>query len=273
MDPADRDPFEEAARQRAFAMRAHGKERGSEAFQAEVARLRRVIADFAGGLAAVSLYGTRVPSPVGESLLLERADDLLEAALSIGASVHEGMHRPARREMRYVLEAAVKYLATDQACPSAPLLKRVAHFERELQYKSIGPASVLRFAMLSERTANLLREDLPREYDRLSSYVHASASSVRERLKAAAAGEYLGYETASAFRAANDEVVRHLDVVLAVAFHALDPALIGDVFTQVLDDRPEWTFHKTPLCAEISATFNDKDERSARTRGPGGNPD
>lgn len=258
------DPFGEIFQKRNYGIKAHDRMRQSEAWAAQQGRLSKTMLHFGQAVHLAALYSTRVPAPMGDSLLFARADDLLESAVAITSMASYGLVNPARREMRFLLEACMKFLTTDQAMPRAPLRKRIGHFEREVQRASKGLAGSLSFSVIEHRSANLLREKLPGLYDHHSTFVHASAPRVRERLKAATRGEYVGFEDVDGLRAATDEVREFLDICLVFVFEALGPGLTGDLFIQAFDHVTDWSFADSQYCNEVSAGFDHRLERQNR---------
>ena len=83
-------------------------------------------------------------------------------------------------------------------------------------------------------------------------------------MKRFAKGEYFGFETVGDVDRINEQFRDALDVALLCQFEAFDRGLVGDIFVQVLDDNPDWTFHKTFFVSAASRHFDYKHERKPR---------
>jgi hypothetical protein len=111
------DPFAAAARELEARVRAHEQTRSTKRYEDAVVHLRRLVQDFAIALRASWLAFTRYPES-RHWLLQNSTDDLLESVAAVPALTREGIFNVARRELRYLLEATVKYVYVDQQLAS-----------------------------------------------------------------------------------------------------------------------------------------------------------
>ena len=70
-----------------------------------------------------------------------------------------------------------------------------------------------------------------------------------------------GFEGIGDVNAIVDLMRQVVDLALASHFEAFDEALVGDIFTNLLDDLERWSFHKTPLVGAVSRRYDYKAER------------
>mgnify|MGYP000957628306 CR=1 FL=1 len=251
-------------------VRAHDALRASATFKEQETRFNRLIRDFAQAFVMGRVAATRNTFLCENSLTLQRADDIAEAAVSIQALVAEGMHNPARREERYAIESLVKYLLIDQRYPTALLSERLGRFGG-IERGTIGMVDDIVLFMLKDEVACEFRGEVKSEYARLCRYVHASSPLLRERLSDARRGAFPGLESVRQFESMNRELTRFFDLCLTLLFHAIGSPETGDAFIQVFDDDAGWKFHRTKFMRHVSAHFDYKTERARRPQ-PGSQP-
>ena len=245
------DPIQDLFNHRKIRIEAHERLRKSEPYLQQKHRLDKGALDFAKTLHTIWLVSTRAPGLSENALMLRRLDDAMESAIAIRTLISEGMLHPARRETRYLLEALTKYLATDQQKPEFDYKMRVAYFERKIDKKSIGPITDLTLDLLSRKSGAEYRQAVRDEYDRLSSYVHASAEQVRDKAEAAERGAYIGFETIGDFEQVVKEVMNVFSLALILVFHGIGRPCLRDWFEQMLSVN-NWTFQDNKYVSEIS---------------------
>ncbi len=241
---------------------SHPLHQSSPALQAELKHARRLFDDFIVAWAASRIAARRIPGFVDTSLVFRFADHVLESATAILMLTSEGMHGPLRRELRHLLEHAVKLTAVDQRSPGAPLTERLDYLGAEIPRSSVDVGD-LSFWGLSPATQLELKSVVRSDFRSLSAYVHPSSGQLDRRLQADSAGSYLGFEGTKDLNTVNRLVRRIYDVVLVHTFECLGHGITGDVFVQVLDERTDWICHRTKFVSELSRSFDYKMERQA----------
>ena len=133
------DPFAAAAEDLRRRIADHEETQETKRYSDAQVHLQRLVQDFAVALRASWFALTRHPKSPGW-LLQNSVDDLLESAVALPALTREGIFNVARRELRYMLEATVKYVYVDQQLPAdASLEDRIVSWEIELRCH--GPPS------------------------------------------------------------------------------------------------------------------------------------
>jgi hypothetical protein len=253
MAPAD-DPFTMAAQNLAHRIAEQETTRSSKRYRDAQLHLSRLVQDFAAMLRIATFAFTRYPHS-SEWLLQSSANDLLESVVSLPTLTSEGILNVARRELRYALEASVKYVYVDQQLPGdAPLAERVRFLGDEVPRSTIAAVDQLNLWMLGEPDA--LRNASKQSFGALSGHVHPSRRSVEERLKRAARGEFSGLEGPQTLEAFNRLASQTLDIVVALVMQGIGPTFTSDLFEQVLDRVPDWKFHRTRFTGEIARHFD-----------------
>ncbi len=235
------------------------------AYRTQLARLDQITFDFIGTLRLCWFATTRAGDWVEKSLFMRSIDDLMQSAVLIRMAVHEGARNSARRELRYMIELAIKALFVDQKMPTSSLEHRLIFFDRQLDPASIAPVKDLTFHTLDTPEADLVVKKLRAAYSRACEYVHPSIRQIEERLELAAKGISPGFETAVELEQSNNEVFESHSLVLILLFEAIGGSFTGDIWeTGGLSDQDGWVFHGHPLVAAIDEHFDYKAERQER---------
>lgn len=235
-----------------------------EAYTSQLAALGRTTNDFIHAVRAASFAFTRYPEN-GKWLLQSFMDDFLESALAILALAHQGIFNVGRRELRYLIEAAVKHVYVDQQMPgNTPLNDRLTYMGNAVKVarSSVTPVEKVTIRMLKDPST--LAGAVTSAFGSLSGYTHISAKQLEERVRRASRGEFSGFESAKTLEAFNRVLVQTYDIVLALLFEGIGPAFTGDLFIEVFDHEPTWRFHKTAFVSEMSRFFDYKLERAGR---------
>jgi hypothetical protein len=201
----------------------------------------------------------------GKWLLQNFMDDFLESALAISALAQYGVFNVGRRELRYLIEAAVKHVYVDQRLPGdTSLSDRLTYLgdTANVPRSSVSPIEKITIRMLKDPST--LAGAVNSAFGNLSGYTHISTKQLEERVRRASRGEFSGFEGAKTLDAFNRVLVQTYDILLALIFEGIGPAFTGDLFIHVFDDAPNWRFHKTAFVREMSRFFDYKHERKTR---------
>ena len=236
----------------------------SEQYQSQVRNTDKITSSFVEGIRAANFAFTRYPE--ANNWLLHRfIDDFLESAIAIRVLAAQGVFNIGRRELRYLVEAAVKHVYVDQQLSGAtPLKIRLSYLAdtTKVPRSSVKPVDQLTIRML-DKPKNLV-DAVHNAFGALSGYTHLSTKQLEERLNRASRGEFVGFESARTLETFNKLLFRTYDVVLALIFEGIGPSFTGDLFVNIFDGQPNWRFHKGPLVGDISRFFDYKSERQAR---------
>ena len=189
---ADDDPLKAAMldiiEKRNAAIETHTALRRSPGFAAASKRSETLVADYALGLNAVSLMSTR-SSAYGEVLLsLRMLDLLIESAISTLSLIREGMLNPARREMRFLLEASIKAWWCDSVEPSGGVQRKIDFLDDLGSARFREVVDTLHPRLLDELTRGNLIQIITNLYAQLSTHVHASTGGIWRQPQAVSTG-------------------------------------------------------------------------------------
>ena len=247
-------------------IKRHEELRKSKDYLNQINRLNAITLDFILALKISSIFSTRFTNFNDNSICIFAIQDLLETSLMIQTIVKEGAINPTKRELRYILELAIKGLYVDQKMWQEPLSKKLSFWEKNLKKASITPEIYhINFYLFeaSEEVTNII-EDIKKAYGRACNYVHPTVHQIKERIELAEQGITIGLETAKELKEIVDEIFTVYSFVLVYFFHGLGHTTAGELFKGVWNKKPNWSFHWNKYIIEIDKYFDYKHERQKR---------
>lgn len=235
-------------------------ERSSKRYQDAVKYLASIIwKSYVPTLQIISIFTTRGKEIYDQFLSIRMIDSFLESSVSIIYLVEEGFINQCKRELRFHLEAVLKFWYLDQEMMGHSFDAKMKRYNEILPNSSLEFLDRIKIGGLSPENdfkgvANSLYRDLCK-------YVHASEYQSLERLGKSERGEYLGYTSAEEVEDLCKLAFRTLDIALACHLSACGPSTTGDLFIHVLDKQADWKFHKGYFVQQISKSFDYKLER------------
>jgi len=184
-------------------------------------------------------------------------DDTLESLIAIQSLVHQGVHNVARRECRYLLELAVKFLFVDQQLPNLSTHTREDRLDfltNQVPRASIEPVRDLKIIVGAGYDVADFRSDVKGLWSRMAGYIHPSIAQTEERLRRAARGAYIGFEDPKSLRAVVTELGRAYDQLGVMWLMAAGPSAAGDILTDL--EQPAWAFARTKWLPAMSRYFD-----------------
>jgi hypothetical protein len=262
----DEDPFKTLFDAEAAELRrrqeAHERERSTPEYKAEITRIRETVHAFANTMRLCVIASTR-SQLASESFFLRHVDELSTAAVLSAAAFNEGAINAGRRELRFLLELAMKAAYVDEAINSSPFETRLEFFARKVKRHSADYVRDLQLAMLGpERDA--FTKAVVNAWSEASNYVHPTTRQIRETLELRAAGSSPGFGSRAELARAADALLDATTYAVVVAFHVIGPPLTGDMLVDALDKHDRWPFHASRFVAAIDASFDYKAERQER---------
>ncbi|MCR6649169.1 MAG: hypothetical protein NVV70_13915 [Cellulomonas sp.] len=243
-------------------VREHDDVRGSSDFRAQEQRLDRLTFAFVE-LVRHSWFQANRHTPIIDGLLMYAAtDDTLESVIAIRGLVAQGVHNMVRRECRYLLESATKYLYVDQQLPNVREVtrqQRIAYLKQRVPRSSIEPIQGVHVVLGDGHSEVDFRNDVKDAWSKLAGYVHPSATQVEERLQRASRGAYVGFEDVKAVRRLVDEIARSYDMLGVMWLMAAGPSAAGEILTDV--EGSNWAFAKSRWLPAMSRYYDYKAER------------
>jgi hypothetical protein len=241
---------------------AHAKK--SETYLAQQRRLVSLQQAFSAGLATVWVMATRSKEIAENSLSFAFTHDAFQTMAAVTFLASEGMYAPAKRELRYLLESAVKHAFVDLNRGRADVTERIAYLETAVPRSSLDFIKEQAYFGLSEKNESEFKGALLSAYKRLSAYVHRSPSQLRQELSQMGTGPPEPKLVAAQLERFNRECFAVYDMAVFLQFQVLGPGLSGDVFVYALDSVQHWAFHRGKYCKLLSKHYDYKAERQLK---------
>ena len=233
----------------------------AQPFQDAIRYHESITSDLLTAQMYVRLQGSRFSA--GDDYLLFRfAPHLVEAALAVTQNAKQGMQNAARRELRFILEAAVKLSSRDTHADAPTFEERLAGLDdRSKRFEDyVGELEYFdEFEKPEDANAEILSL-----YSDLSRHVHATTTQFQKAIVRSKRGESPGMESVATLNKFNKLAFRVYDLVLVRVFYGIGVSMAGDIFTGILDDEPKWRFHKGKFTGRMSRCFDYKRERRVR---------
>lgn len=231
----------------------------SECFKAQKKYFMRLTMDASNAFRAAYSHAIIAKPFAEQSLTIQSTDDFEQSVMAISFLYDEGLLNPIKRELRYIIEASVKYLYIDQMNPSAGLKEKIPMVNK--LGSSIDIRKDLKLGAFHSEDSQQFINELYDAYKQCCAYIHLSPKQIEERLAQRVRGGALGYETTEELRKINRLIFRVYDLVLTIYFHAYSLSLSGDLFINLFDRLPEWVFHRGKYIPAFSSYFDYKVER------------
>lgn len=245
---------------------AVAQERKSDAYLAQQKRLISLQQEFSVGLATVWLMSTRSQEIADNSLSFAFTHDAFQSMAAITFMASEGMYAPAKRELRYLLESAVKHAFVDLNQGRSKVADRISYLETSVPKSSLEFIKAQRFFGLSAKDESEFKGEVLSTYKRLSAYVHRSPHQLRQELQHIGTGPPESKLVAAELERFNRECFAVYDMAVFLQFQVLGPGLSGDVFVYAFDPVQHWAFHKGKYCKLLSGYYDYKVERQRKEK-------
>lgn len=225
-------------------------------------RTRKIVMDYLMAVHVVQASLQRDPEFNQNHFLAHLRYDLTEASLALLTLSMEGMQRPVRRELRFILEASAKLCLVQQSAYETTIEQKLEQFREQLRSPSITEGKRSPLPLLPNDLHAGFIEEVGRLYGAASDYVHWTPVQIQARRTAVEQGRPLGFETAAEVEELNLLVSRVLAVSLVFVMNSA-PYWVAGHFFVALDDLPQgaWHFSRSRFLSAIDTSFDYKAER------------
>lgn len=187
--------------------------------------------------------------------------DFLQSAVAITVLAMEGALNVCKRELRFLLEAAIKLCFIQQKDYARPIGEKLKLYEKQLGDSSISLLKRIELSLLRPDAVGAFKTAVGRAYGRTSNYVHLTPLQLQERMRATDAGRTSGKESAEEMEELRQLVDEVLALVLVYVFHGSPSYVAGDFFVQSDGCSVAWRFMSSRFVAMIDEHFDYKHER------------
>lgn len=188
-------------------------------------------------------------------------DDIFQSSYAITILSREGVRNTCRRELRYLIEAAIKSCFISQKYSDKTVQEQLDEYKKELKSTDISIVDDIDFYMLSDENKVLFKQEIKRMYGYTSKYVHSTPEQMQERFLLNEKGRTIGKEGLNELRELNNELEKVYSFVLVLLFHSVPKWCTGDYLVEKDGSTIDWYFVKSKYLADIDEQFDYKHER------------
>lgn len=182
--------------------------------------------------------------------------DILETLMGVLVHVKEGIHTPAIRESRYLLELSIKLAYIQQKNYSMPIDEKLKVFNKFIKLTNITPMKEIDFKYLEKESADIFLSDVGRLYGESSRFVHVTPESIKYRRDRLGSDRILGKESKEDLKELNDLLQKMYAASIVFISHSIPQYVVGDWHVDSNGELKNWYYMKSRYIAEIDSTLN-----------------
>ena len=195
------------------------------------------------------------------NFFLRMVDDITQSTISIETLAKEGITNTCKRELRYLVELAIKATIITRANTKTDINEQIAEYKDLLNSSNINPFNKLKLDYFNEQDEKEFKTEVKKTYGLLSNFTHASAEQISERISRALNGKSVGFEGVEELRDLNKLIEKVFSQVIVFIFNAVPQYVVGDYLVESNGDINNWYFKKSRYISLIDETFDYKHER------------
>lgn len=204
---------------------------------------------------------SRHPESAEKNFMLRLIDDIIQSVISMEYLGQEGFMNICKRELRYLIELALKANFIVNSSDDGDFDSQVKKFEKLLNSSNINPVNDLQINYLDTDVTAEFKTDVKRLYGFLCKYVHASTHQIQERIAQVMMGRSIGFEGTAALAELNGLLERSYVIVLVFLFNSIPQYVVGDFLVGPDGGINAWYFSQSKYISLIDAKFDYKHER------------
>jgi hypothetical protein len=195
------------------------------------------------------------------NFFLRMVDDISQSTISIETLAKEGITNTCKRELRYLIELALKATIITKSSTKTDINEQIEEYKDLLNSSNINPINRLKLDFFNEQDEKEFKTEVKKTYGLLCNYTHASAEQITERVKNASNGKSIGFEGVEELRSLNELVEKVFSQVIVFVFNSVPQYVVGDYLVESNGDINNWYFKKSKYISLIDETFDYKHER------------
>lgn len=233
----------------------------SEEYKKEYDRHLKILNSFQYAIMFANMNCSRSVELKSKLFCLSVITDIHQSLVAIRILCKEGIRNACRRELRYLIELAIKASLISQHSSEMSNEEQIDQFRETLGSTNITMIKDINFYFFNDKQRDQFITDTKRTYGKLCLYVHATSHQMYERVKLDAIGCYIGYEGIEELHELNEEIGHVLSSVLILFFHAIPKWCVGDYFVERDGYTVDTYFTKFNFFSMIDMHFDYKCER------------
>ena len=224
--------------------------------------LSLITRDFAHAMTFVLMDSKRDPGFASHHLLSYVIHDVLESLFAVVALAREGASNSAKRELRYILELAIKVCLVEQEHPRSEIDAKIALARELLDSTNIGARRRIQLVLIPDELCDEFHEEVGRLYGSACSWVHVTVEQIEDRMRRLDREITAGKEGLQELNELIPTVERCYAAVLVLFLHSFPDWVVGDLLVEANGTSRHWHFEASRFISAIDTFFDYKAERA-----------
>lgn len=233
-----------------------------ENLESEFSRTNKMIMDFIEWMHFCILDTARDVNFHENHLLSFLNQDILETLMGVLVHVKEGIHTPAIRESRYLLELSIKLAYIQQNNYSMTIDEKLETFNKFIRSTNINPMREIDLKYLERKSVEDFLSGVGRLYGEASRFVHVTPESIKYRRDRVGNDRILGKESNEDLQSLNDLLQNMYAASIVFISHSIPQYVVGDWHVDSNGELKNWYYMKSRYVSEIDSTLDYKHERT-----------
>ncbi|WP_343560888.1 hypothetical protein [Sphingobacterium sp.] len=234
-------------------------------YNLEYQKLRMITQSFYDSILFSIFNFSRGPENWKNNFFLRVSDEFIEGFESIEKMIQNGFRNQCRRELRFLIEVAIKAAFITQNTINEDFDKQLNTYRKLLKNPGINTINRINFPLFGKEDIkrNFLIE-VKQMYGNLCNYVHLTPEQLTEKIKLSKDGKPFEKLTTEELKILNYEISLTFSYISVLLFNSMPQFVVGDFFQPGL---PDYYYCKSKYIAEIDEKFDYKHERQANLEG------
>lgn len=228
----------------------------------EYEKLKTITQSFYDSILFSILNFSRGPSNWKSNFFLRTSDEFIEGLESIEKMIEAGFRNQCRRELRFLIEAAIKSAFITQNASNENFEEQLKTHRKLLKSSGLNSINRINFPFFSrqETKKNFILE-IKQMYGNLCNYVHLTPEQLTEKIALSKDGKPFDKLSLEELRILNNEIALSFSYISVLFFNSMPQYVVGDFFEPSL---PDYYYYKSKYISEIDQEFDYKHERQAK---------
>jgi hypothetical protein len=198
---------------------------------------------------------------INNSLLFYQIDMIFESIITTKILLSNGSINPIKRELRFALEATIKYLFIDIKYPQLSTNEKTKIYNSIVSRSKIDEIDKIEiFAFDIEWNKEFINETR-RIYSILCKFVHPSEDQIANYQKRLENGSSIGFESLKEVTEVSRIMFQTIEIIFVMILVNVGPSCAGDVCVYFFDEYKDWKLGKGKFLKHFNAYFDYKIER------------
>lgn len=200
------------------------------------------------------------------NFFLRMVDDITQSTISIETLTKEGITNTCKRELRYLIELAIKSTIITKTSIKTDINEQIEEYKTLLNSSNINPINKLQLDFFNPQDEEEFKTEVKKTYGLLSKFTHASSEQITERIGRVINGRTIGFEGVEELVDLNELIEKVFSQVIVFIFNSVPSYVVGDYLVESNGDINNWYFKKSKYISLIDEKFDYKHERQMKIK-------